>query len=137
MSYLLDTNVISETTRPVPDGRVLAWLQGIDNLSLHLSVLSISEIRKGLELAPEGARREYVRNWLETVVLNWFGDRILPISIGIADRWGRIVAQAGRSVPIVDSLIAAIALHHDLRLVTRNENDFHYPGLIVINPWRM
>ena len=135
MSYLLDTNVISELVRPKPAKAVLAWFENIPSEALHISVLTLGEIRKGIESMPDGARREKLRLWLEHELADWFGSRILPVDIPIADRWGRLLAQVKRPVPSIDSLLAATALHHELRLVTRNQKDFDYPGLEVINPW--
>ena len=85
--------------------------------------------------ATDGVRREKLRLWLEHDLADWFETRALPIDIQVADRWGRLIAQMGRPVPSIDSLLAATALHHELRLVTRNQKDFAYPGLEVINPW--
>ena len=138
MSYLIDTNVISELVRPKPDAAVLDWFSRTPDEALFLSVLSLGEIRKGVEKLtnPEEApRREKLRLWLEHDLRDWFGPRILPIGPDVADHWGRLLAQAGRPVPAIDSLLAATALHHDLRLVTRNTRDFDYAGLEVINPW--
>jgi toxin FitB len=135
MSYLLDTNVISELVRPKPAKTVLVWFENIPSEALHISVLTLGEIRKGVEQMPDSARREKLRLWLEHELLDWFGTRILPVDIPVADRWGRLVAQMGRPVASIDSLLAATALHYELRLVTRNQKDFDYPGLEVINPW--
>lgn len=135
MSYLLDTNIISELVRPKPAKAVLAWFENIPSEALHISVLTLGEIRKGVEQMPDGARREKLRLWLEHDLADWFETRVLPIDIQVADRWGRLIAQMGRPVPSIDSLLAATALHHELRLVTRNQKDFDYPGLEVINPW--
>ena len=135
MSYLVDTNVISELVRPKPAKAVLAWFENIPSEALHISVLTLGEIRKGVEQMPDGARREKLRLWLEHELLDWFGTRILLVDIPVADRWGRLVAQIGRPVPSIDSLLAATALHYELRLVTRNQKDFDYPGLEVVNPW--
>ncbi len=135
MSYLLDTNVISELVRPKPAKIVLTWFENIPSEALHISVLTLGEIRKGIERMPDGARREKLRLWLEHELADWFGNRVLPVDIAVADRWGRLIAQMGRPVPSIDSLLAATALHHELRLVTRNQKDFDYPGLEVINPW--
>lgn len=135
MSYLLDTNVISELVRPKPAKAVLAWFENIPSEALHISVLTLGEIRKGVEQMPDSARREKLRLWLEHELADWFGARILPVDIPVADRWGRLIAQIGRPVPSIDSLLAATALHHELRLVTRNQKDFDYPGLEVVNPW--
>ena len=135
MSYLVDTNVISELVRPKPAKSVLAWFENIPSEALHISVLTLGEIRRGVEQMPDGARREKLRLWLEHELLDWFGTRILLVDIPVADRWGRLVAQIGRPVPSIDSLLAATALHYELRLVTRNQKDFDYPGLEVVNPW--
>lgn len=135
MSYLLDTNVVSELVRSRPSPPVLAWFQGVPDAALHLSVLTLGEIRRGIEELGSGARKERLRLWLEQELPGWFEERMLPVSVAIADRWGRLLAEAGRPVPAVDSLLAATALHHELRLVTRNEVDFQFPGLQVVNPW--
>lgn len=135
MSYLIDTNVISELARPKPAKAVLAWFDSIPSEALNVSVLTLGEIRKGIEQMPESARREKLRVWLEHDLIEWFGDRVLPIDIAVSDRWGRLVAQMGRPVPSIDSLLAATALHHELRMVTRNQKDFDYPGLEIVNPW--
>ncbi|MFA6313932.1 MAG: type II toxin-antitoxin system VapC family toxin [Sterolibacterium sp.] len=135
MSYLLDTNVIAELVRPKPAKAVLAWFENIPSDALHISVLTLGEIRKGVEHMPDGARREKLRLWLEHDLTDWFGTRVLPVDMPVADRWGRLLVQLGHPVPSMDSLLAATALHHDLRLVTRSEKDFGYPGLEVVNPW--
>lgn len=136
MSYLLDTNVVSEIVRPRPSGRVLAWFEAVPDDALHLSVLSLGEIRKGVETLEDDARKERLRIWLEHDLRAWFGDRLLAVTPDVADRWGRLLAEIRRPVPAVDSLLAATALHHDLRLVTRNEPDFPFRGLEIVNPWR-
>ena len=135
MSYLLDTNVISEIARTRPDNNVIKWFQSVPDDSLHLSVLTLGEIRKGVEKIKENERKEKLRLWLEHDLLVWFANRILPINEQVADKWGRLQNHAGRPIPAIDSLIAATALHYDLRLVTRNGQDFQHPGLEIINPW--
>ncbi len=137
MSYLLDTCVLSETVRPRPDEGVMRWLSGLPDDVLHISVLCIGELRKGIEVMTEGARRERLRLWLEHDLPQWFGDRVLPIDEAVAERWGLLQAQAGRTLPAIDSLLAATALHHGLRLVTRNVRDFRMDGLEIVNPWQM
>ena len=136
MSYLIATCVISELVRPKPDAAVLDWFANTPDEALFLSVLTLGEIRKGVEKLPEPQRREKLRIWLEHDLRDWVGPRILPIGPDVADHWGRLLAQAGRPVPAIDSLLAATALHHDLRLVTRNTKDFNYAGLEAINPWQ-
>ena len=136
MSYLLDTNVISETIRRRQDKLVIGWLEQIPAEALFLSVLTLGEIRKGIERLTDKKRREKLRLWLEHELPAWFEGRVLPIDLAVADRWGRLLAETGRPVPTIDSLLAATALHYELRLVTRNARDFAYPGLEVINPWQ-
>jgi predicted nucleic acid-binding protein len=135
MSYLLDTNILSETIRRAPNKSVLTWLDRIPGEALFVSVLTLGEIRKGIETIAEKKRREKLRLWLEHELPAWFEGRVLPVDLAVADRWGRILAEVGRPVPTIDSLLAATALHHELRLVTRNARDFAYPGLEVINPF--
>lgn len=135
MSYLLDTNVISETIRQKPDKKVLEWLNQIPNEALFISALSLGEIRKGIEISKEIPKKERLETWLEIELPDWFGKRILSIDQTIADRWGRLQAEMKRPLPAIDSLIAATALHYDLHLVTRNSRDFTYPSLQTINPW--
>lgn len=137
MTYLIDTNVISEHTRPRPDASGLAWLRDIPIEEQHLSALTLGEIRYGIERLTTGARQEALRLWLDTSLVNLFAERLLPVSIHVAERWGRLRHEVRRTIPAIDGLIAATALHHDLRLVTRNESDFaDIPGLVVVNPWR-
>ena len=95
----------------------------------------MGEIRKGIESLIDRKRREKLRLWLDHELSGWFEGRVLRIDLAVADRWGRLLAEIGRPVPTVDSLLAATALHHDLRLVTRNAKDFYYPGFEVIDPW--
>lgn len=135
MSYLLDTNVVSELVRPRPDPRVLAWFAQVPDSALHLSVLTLGEIRKGVEKLADSRRRERIRLWLEQDLPRWFGNRLLPIDVAVADQWRRLLVQARRPVPAIDSLLAATALHYQLRLVTRNESDFRLPGVEVVNPF--
>ncbi|OGT30290.1 MAG: recombinase [Gammaproteobacteria bacterium RIFCSPHIGHO2_12_FULL_35_23] len=135
MSYLMDTNVLSELIKPKANKKVLDWVESIPNESLYISVLTLGEIRKGLEKVSDIRRKERLRVWLEHELPAWFNDRIKPIDIQVVDRWGRLQAEIKRPVPVIDSLLAATALHFDFALVTRNNKDFAYPSLEVINPW--
>jgi len=135
VSYLVDTNVVAELARRAPNPRVASWFRNVPDTALHLSVLTLGELRKGVESLADARRKERLRVWLENDLSEWFGARLLPVSAGVADLWGRLLAQAGRPVPAIDSLLAATALHHGLRMVTRNERDFVFPGLDVVNPW--
>lgn len=103
---------------------------------LYFSVLTLGEIRKGIEMLSDGPRRLVLRDWLDIDLPRFFTGRILAIDLAVADRWGRIVAAAGRSVPAVDSLLAATAATHDLILVTRNIKDFIGFPVTAINPWQ-
>lgn len=127
--------MLSELSRSAPNERVLSWFRQVPDSALHVSVLTLGEIRRGVEALPEPRRRERLRVWLEGELPQWFGARVLPVSAEVADRWGRLLAQVRRTAPAIDSLLAATALHHDLRLVTRNVGDFQFPGLEVVNPW--
>jgi toxin FitB len=135
LSYLIDTNVISELTRGKPALAVAAWFDEVADEALHLSVLTLGELRRGVEKFPSGKRKEKLRYWLEQELPNWFGTRLLPVDSSVVDTWGRLQANSQRTLPAVDSLLAATALHHHLRLVTRNTGDFNIDGLETINPW--
>lgn len=103
--------------------------------AFSLSVLSLGEIGKGVERLAAGNRRERLTAWLEHDLRQWFGNRILAVDAIVAKRWGNLVGRMERSVPAIDSLLAATALVHGLTLATRNIGDFDFPDLIVINPW--
>ena len=135
MGYLIDTNVLSELRRKQADARVVAWMQARPRQSLYLSVLSLGEIRKGIEGVADAAFRQTLTDWLEVDLPNWFVGRLLDIDAQVADRWGRVQASAGRTLPAIDGLLAATALQHDLTLVTRNTKDFAGLNLRLIDPW--
>lgn len=136
MSYLLDTNILSELVRQKPNETVLNWFKNVANDRLYISVLTLGEIRKGVEGITDTKRKEKVRLFLEKELPDWFENRILAIDTHVADRWGRIQGEMkSQPLPAIDSLIAATALCYDLRLVTRNGKGFSYYPLDVINPW--
>ena len=136
MSYLIDTNVLSELRKQQADANVVAWVRARPRQSLYLSVLSLGEIRKGIEGVADPAFRQTLSDWLEVELPTYFLGRVLGIDAQIADRWGRLQACAGRSLPVIDALLAATALQHDLMLVTRNLKDFEGLGVQVVNPWQ-
>lgn len=111
MSYLIDTNVISELIKVKQNTWVVEWFNAVQNRDLYLSVLTIGEIRKGIGKIKDIKRREKVCTWLDQELTSWFAGRILPIDQQVANKWGVIQAQSGRTLPAVDSLIAATALH--------------------------
>jgi predicted nucleic acid-binding protein len=136
--FLLDTNCISEFMSLRPERRVLDWLDGTDERLLFLSVLTLGEVRKGIEGAAPGKRRARLESWLEVELPARFAGRVLPIDHAVADRWGSLAAagkRRGRPLATIDGLLAATALEHDLALVSRNVGDFAGIGLSVLNPW--
>ena len=138
MSFLLDTNVVSEWSKPRPNPGLMAWLAATDEDRVFLSVVTIAELRRGIEDLTSGERRKRLADWLQQDLLARFEGRILPIDTQIANVWGRIVARResnGRPIHAMDAMLAATAEVHALALVTRNEADFHLTLKSVINPW--
>jgi hypothetical protein len=135
VSYLVDTDVVFELIRPKPDPRVVKWFDVMPDSALYLSALTIGELRKGVENLTDITHREKLRLWLENDLPAWFGDHLLSVDAAVADRWGRLRIEAACPLSTVDSLLAATALHYDLRIVTRNSKSFELPGLMVVNPW--
>jgi toxin FitB len=135
VSYLLDTNVLSELRRKQPDKNVVQWFSRRPVSTLYLSVLSLGEIRKGVESLFDVVRRQALLDWLETELPSFFSGRILPIDAAVADRWGRLVAQADRPLPAIDSLLVATATRYGFVLVTRNLRDMRGLGVQVVSPW--
>jgi predicted nucleic acid-binding protein len=138
MRYLLDTNVISEASKPRPDPGVAAWMRSQSPMSMGISVLTLGEIRKGVELLPTGGRRSSLEAWLSTDLPRQFHGRILPVDEEVAAEWGRMLAEAKskrRDCPSVDALLLATAGVHDLTFVTRNERHCAGRGVPIFNPW--
>ncbi len=137
MAFLLDTNVISEKTRPKPDARVLQWLEGHTVMETYLSIITICEIEQGIRLLGQTKRAVQFQNWLEQLELD-FGGHVLSLSRDVARNWAEITAKAikaGRTLSYPDSLIAATAVTHDLVIVTRNTSDFLGITKKLLNPW--
>ena len=137
--YLLDTNFIAELVRPKPEPRVIRWMEAADEAMLHLSVLTLGEVRKGVAALPQGKRRTGLEAWLEVDLRVRFQGRILPIDAATADRWGFIAIQAkrhGKALAVIDGLLAATALYHDLTIVSRNSSDFQFTQVRIVNPWK-
>lgn len=135
MSYLIDSTVLSELRRKVPDPAVARWFADRPAGTLYLSVLTLGELRKSIERLADPARRLALLDWLETELPAFFAGRLLSVDAAVADQWGRLQARAGRSLPAIDSLLAATALQHALVLVTRNVRDVADLGVQVLNPW--
>ena len=136
--FLLDTNCVSELVRVKPEPRVMDWMDGADEGLLYLSVLTLGEIRKGLAGLAQGKRRARLETWLKVELQTRFSGKILAIDAPVADRWGVLAAQAkskGVSLPIIDGLLAATALHYNLTVVSRNTSDFTNAQVQVLSPW--
>lgn len=131
--WLLDTVALSETFKRRPNPGFVDWLGAHGGNTIHTSVLCLGEIRRGVERLTADDRRAAMRLWLEVDLSDWLGNRVIGIDGITAQVWGRIGAM--RTVPPIDSLIAASAIIHNLTLVTRNVRDFDGLGVPVVNPW--
>ena len=138
MNFLLDTNIVSEWTKPRPNAGVVDWLARVDEDEVFLSVVTFAELRHGIERLAQGARRRRLDEWLRAELPLRFDTRIVGVDGAIADEWGRLVARRearGRPFHPMDALIAATAQVHDLTLVTRNTADFEASVPSLLNPW--
>ncbi len=137
MSFLLDTNVISEPEQKRPNGNVLRWLRAHPTSSMYLSAVTIGEIRRGIERLSSGPKRAHLQEWM-VENRKRFSERILPITEETFMVWGKMYAEfekRGIIRPPYDSLLEATALEHDLILVTRNVRNFHDSTVTILNPW--
>jgi predicted nucleic acid-binding protein len=135
--FLADTDLISEPRQKKPNPKVLQWLHDHDQ-DLLLSAITIGEIKKGIELYPDGRKKTELTAWFDGL-LEDFADCVLPFTQAEALAWGTLYAKsqkAGRKPPSLDSLNASIALFHGFTLVTRNEADYAGTGVKVVNPWK-
>ena len=138
MPFLLDTNIVSETVRPKPDERVLAWLETQTPDELFLAAQTIGELVRGARKVKDKARRERFEQWIERELTDQFEGRVLPFDGPAAVLWGRLMGDGdctGRPPAATDAQLAAVALHHDLTLVTRNVRDFRRLDVRLLNPW--
>jgi len=136
--FLLDTNVLSELTKPAPTQSVVEWVNARPTELFHISVVTVGELRRGFNLMDPGKRRSNLEQWFDSWLLPLFDSRILPLNQAILERWATISAlrqQVGKPIAMADGLIAATAMHYDLTLVTRNTKDFTGIDLKLINPW--
>lgn len=137
--FLLDTNIISELVKPKPEANVTEWIENTNESLLYLSVLTLGEIRRGIATLPQSRRRATLEAWLDKDLRSRFEDRILAIDQEVADRWGLLTAAArnnGIVLPVIDGLLAATALEHNLTLVTRDTGQIPSMGVVVFNPWQ-
>ena len=138
MKYLLDTNVISEPMKARPNDGVVAWLSGLDEDEVCISVVTITELRYGIERLATGKRREILEAWLRKDLSGRFEGRILAVDLEVADACGRLIARGeglGHTIEPRDAFIAATAEVHGLTLVTRNVSDFQPTVKSILTPW--
>jgi toxin FitB len=138
VSFLLDTNVVSEWVKPRPDPGVIEWLADADEDRLFLSVATLAELRYGVERLPVGRKSAQLREWLETELTSRFEGRVVVIDDTVAGAWGKLLAEAdaaGRPMSTMDGFLAATAAVHQMTLVTRNEMDFAAAAIKTFNPW--
>jgi len=138
MSFLLDTNVVSEWTKPRPNSGVITWLDEADEDRVFLSVATLAELRHAVERLASGARRKKLDSWLREELPLRFESRVLAVTAEVADEWGRVIARCeagGRPLAAMDGLIASTAIVHGLTLVTRNTSDFETAVKSLLNPW--
>ena len=138
MNYILDTCVISELVKPLPNENVLEWIEKQSEDNLYLSVITIGEIQKGISKLPESNKKTNLQTWLDNDLKIRFESRILPIDEKIAKEWGKIQGiseKTGNKIPVIDSMIAATGLFHKMTIVTRNIDDMQISGLEIFNPW--
>jgi len=138
VNFLLDTNVVSETMRPRPNGGVVSWLAEADEDRVFISVVTLAELRYGAERMAVGSRRRRLEEWLRGELPLRFAGRTLSVDGAIADTWGQVVARSeavGRPIEAMDALIAATVEIHGLTLVTRNVSDFEATVKAIVNPW--
>ena len=138
MSFLLDTNVVSEWVKPQPNPGVVAWLAEADEDRVFISVVTLAEVRYGIERMPAGNRRKRLDDWLSNELQVRFEGRVLPIDNATADAWGKLMARrqaTGRPMSTADGFIAATVEVHSFTLVTRNLADFEPTLKEIINPW--
>lgn len=134
MSFLLDTNVISEARKSRPNPHLERWFASVAGAELYISVLVVGEIRQGIErLRPRDASQAAVYEAWLVLLRRDYRERVLPVTAEIGEEWGRL--NATRSYPVMDGLMAATAKVHDLTFVTRNVTDVAHTGVRLLNPF--
>lgn len=134
MSYLLDTNILSEVRKPHGDANVRSWFAEVGSDELYVSVLTLGEVRQGTERLKrrDEAQAAVIERWLEGLAAS-YRERLLPVDLEVVDAWGRL--NVPDPLPVIDGLLAATALVHSLTLVTRNTKDVERSGVPLINPF--
>ena len=131
--FLLDTDALSELEKPSPDAGLLTWLETADWLELHLSVITVGELWKGITALPSGRKRRALEAMFD-MLPDRFYNRIIPVDDAIAVKFGEIQAKA-ELLPSLDTLIAATAIVRHLTLVTHNTHDMARTGALILDPW--
>lgn len=137
MSLLLDTCIISELVKSSPHPRVLDWFESCDEEMIHISCLTLGELRYGIDVLPGGRKKNDLGMWYHAFI-ETYKDATLPVSAAIALRWGQERARfkkKGLQIPVIDGLIACTALEYNYTLVTRNVPDFDMMDIQILNPW--
>ncbi len=138
VTFLLDTNVLSEFAKPKVNPGLFDWMQQSDETRMAISIVSVGEIQKGISRMPDGRRQTDLQAWLDQHLVPRFQQRILPLDLNDMRRWGRMMgaaSKAGETLPAIDALLAAVALNRRLILVSRNTRDFERTGVTLLNPW--
>jgi len=138
MNYLLDTCAISELVAKQPNPKVVEFIDSLEPDDVYLSVITVGEISKGIEKLPPSKRKQELQTWLSEDLLVRFEGKIVSLDTNILLEWGALAARlesSGKTLPAMDSLVAATVSARDLILVTRNVNDFEATGIEIVNPW--
>jgi len=138
LKYLLDTCLISELIKKTPEPSILSWISSMEEHHLYISVLTLGEIQKGISRLVSSKRKHSLQSWLNEDLRNRFENRVLEITPEIALVWGEIQGKAeneGAPLPVIDALLAATALIHEMTIVTRNQKDMRRSGVKILNPW--
>ncbi len=138
MKYILDTCIISELAKPVPNKKVISWVTQNNEENFYVSTLTFGELHKGISKLPPSKRKENLHQWVEYDLKERFRSRIIDMDLRVAKVWGEIQGQSevkGCPMPAIDSLIAATGVTHDLIVVTRNTSDMEQSGVSLLNPW--
>jgi predicted nucleic acid-binding protein len=137
-AYLLDTNILSESTKPRPNERCLAFLEQINLDRVFVSVVTLGELRRGVMMVSNPVKRAALLQWLDGSIYTQHGGQMLTVDDGVMRTWASLVIATGKKLsqlPALDSLIAATALHHNLTVATRNTADFQLLGVPSFNPF--